>query len=96
MKDDLVRARLRVTRDEENEIEPEQGSSCPCSPTLQILVDLEMESRGLNDFFPPNELFRTTLHNMNLRHQQRIQRKKVISSSGTRLREIVSLVELGQ
>ena len=56
MKDDLVRARLRVNRDEEIEIETEQGNSCPCSPTIQILEDLEMESRGLNDFFQPNDV----------------------------------------
>ena len=57
LKDDLVRARLRVNRDEESEIDLEQSDSRPGSPTLHILQDLEMESRGLNDFFPSNGLF---------------------------------------
>ena len=57
LKDDLVRARLRVSREDEEEIGPNTGNSRPGSPTLNMLQDLELESRGLNDYFLPHELF---------------------------------------
>ena len=57
MKDDLVRARLKVSREEEEENGPNLENSRPGSPTLNMLQDLEQESRGLNDYFLPHELF---------------------------------------
>ena len=57
LKDDLVRARLKVSREEEEEIGPNIEDSRPGSSTLNMLQDLELESRGLNDNFLPHELF---------------------------------------
>ena len=57
MKDDLVRARLKVSKEEEEENGPDLEISRPGSPTLNMLQDLELESRGLNDYFLPHELF---------------------------------------
>ena len=57
LKDDLVRARLKVSREEEEENGPNLEDSRPGSPTLNMLQDLELESRGLNDYFLPHELF---------------------------------------
>lgn len=50
LKDDLVRARLPILEDTGPHGEQENDSR-PGSPTLHMLQDLEMESRGLNDFF---------------------------------------------
>jgi len=50
LQDELVRARLRVTPNQGNPTPMEQDDR-PGSPTLHMLEDLELESRGMNDYF---------------------------------------------
>ena len=70
LKDDLVRARLKVSREEEKENGPNQENSRPRCLTLNMLQDLELESRGLNDYFLPFELFHLDLPLQSLQSQE--------------------------